>query len=101
MQWFYQKFKRSKELEGYSEQTLDKVAQRARKLPKEGGKSGGFASLGFSSAKENDKYTVKDVRKILLHGDIKTLILTTGRDVMLDGVEDELITELIEQSVAF
>ncbi|MBU2970119.1 hypothetical protein KO527_12225 [Pseudoalteromonas sp. C2R02] len=101
MQWFYQKFQRTKELQGYSEKTLDKVAQYARKLPKDGRSSAGFASLGYDSAKDNKVFTVKKARKILLHGDIKTLILTTGRNVMLDGVDEDLIEDLIEKSEQF
>ena len=101
IQWFYQKFKRSKDLTGYTEADLDKVAQYARKLPKGGNKSAGYFSLGYKSKNDNKAFTVKSVRKILLQGDIKTLILTEGKSVLLDGIDADLIEELIVNSEQF
>ena len=60
----------------------------------------GYASLGYSS-KSNGAFTVSNARKPLLNGNIKTLILTEGKTVLLDGVDSELITELIESSGQF
>ncbi|MER2490309.1 hypothetical protein [Catenovulum sediminis] len=104
-QWWFQDFKRApksgEKVFSYDNDALDKVAMYARELPTEANNIGDV-SLGFESkAAHDDKWTVKKTRSHLNMFDLKEWLIKDEGKQLLDGVDEDLIKDLIEYSQQF
>lgn len=103
-QWWFQSFKRSfkgSKLESYDSGDLKIVAKHAKKLPSKS-RNINAVSVGYSDERDhNANYQASDVEKHLHLFNVKTWLIEENGRNLLEGIDEELIDELINLNQQF
>jgi len=102
-EWWFQDFKRkgTNSKQSYDEADLKTVSQYASKLPNKSNDIGAI-SVGFKDKQtHNNTYTKSDARKHLNLFNVKTWLIEGTGNNLLEGVDDDLVEELINLNGQF
>ncbi|TQV87444.1 hypothetical protein [Aliikangiella coralliicola] len=95
-EWWLQFYRKSNTNKSYEQADVDKIIRKIRILPTAQSNNMDYVSLDYSSARQNAASFMFSVAKSKFKlRNIKTWLLDEAKDYLLDGLEDDVIDELI------